>query len=112
MGEVRLPRRYWFRDRRPGLGPVAQPARLLLERVAVGVSSTSPRVTVLTPVHNAEAHLAECIDSVISQTYENWTYAIVDNCSSDRTPDIVRPFAERDPRITYVRYEEFVDVVA
>lgn len=78
----------------------------------VDVSSTSPLVTVLTPVHNAEEHLAECIESVIDQTYEHWKYVIVDNCSSDTTPDIVRSFAERDSRIAYVRYEEFVDVVA
>jgi glycosyltransferase involved in cell wall biosynthesis len=73
---------------------------------------TSPLVTVLTPAYNAEEHLVECIESVLQQTYDHWTYVIVDNCSSDRTGEIVQSFAERDPRITYVRHDEFVEVVA
>src|SRR5262249_8804498 len=88
------------------------PSRGVLERTAVGVSPPPPIVTVLTPAHNAEDHLAECIDSVVNQTYEHWTYVIVDNCSTDRTQEIVRSFTERDPRISYVRYDEFVDVVS
>jgi glycosyltransferase involved in cell wall biosynthesis len=72
----------------------------------------APLVTVLTPVHNGEPHLAECIESVIRQTYDNWEYVIVDNCSTDRTPEIVQRFAQADSRIRYERHGEFVDVVA
>jgi len=98
MGEVPLPRRYGFRDRPPVPRPVARTARRDLERTAAGVSPPSPLVTVLTPVHDAEDHPAECIASVVNQTYEHWTCVIVDNCSTDRTPEIVRSFAERHPR--------------
>ena len=73
---------------------------------------SSPLVTVLTPVFNGEAHLVECIESVIGQTYDNWEYVIVDNCSSDRTEEIARRFAADDSRIRYERHDEFVDAVA
>ena len=70
-----------------------------------------PLVSIVTPVHNGAEHLAECIESVVGQTYSNWEYVVVDNCSSDRTPDIVTSFARSEPRIRYQRFEDFVDVI-
>ena len=72
---------------------------------------SEPLVTVVTPVYNGEEHLAECMESVVGQTYANWEYVVVDNCSKDRTPEIVERFARSEPRIRYERHEEFVDVV-
>lgn len=71
-----------------------------------------PLVSVVTPVHNGEKHLAECIESVVAQTYENWSYVVVDNCSSDRTREIAESYARTDERIRYARHDEFVDVIA
>ena len=71
-----------------------------------------PLVSVLTPVYNGERHLAECIESVLAQTYENWDYTVVDNASTDATPEIVRAYAARDPRITYLRFDDFVSATA
>ena len=45
--------------------------------------------------------LAECIDSVLEQTYQNWEYIIVDNCSTDGSTEIAQSYAEEgstDPR--------------
>jgi glycosyltransferase involved in cell wall biosynthesis len=70
-----------------------------------------PLVTVVTVVYNGEEHLAECAESVLRQTYDNWEYFIVDNCSTDGTPEIAREFANRDSRIRYERHDEFVDVI-
>jgi glycosyltransferase involved in cell wall biosynthesis len=72
--------------------------------------SEQPHVTVVTVVYNGEEHLVECIESVLAQTYSNWDYVIVDNCSTDRTPEIARRFAVTDGRVRYERHEEFVDV--
>jgi glycosyltransferase involved in cell wall biosynthesis len=52
--------------------------------------SERPLVWVMTPVYNGERYLAECIESVLAQTHENWQYLVVDNCSSDGTSEIVR----------------------
>jgi glycosyltransferase involved in cell wall biosynthesis len=71
--------------------------------------SSQPLVTVATDVHNGERFLAECAESVLRQTYSTWRYHIIDNCSADRTPEIAREIASRDPRVQYERHDGFVD---
>jgi glycosyltransferase involved in cell wall biosynthesis len=56
-------------------------------------------VSVVTPVYNGESYLAECIESVLAQTYENWEYVIVNNRSTDRSLQIAQRFARQEPRI-------------
>ena len=51
-----------------------------------GGEIAQPRVSVVTPVYNGERHLAECVESVLGQTFRDWEYVIVDNCSTDRDP--------------------------
>lgn len=63
---------------------------------------TEPFVSVVTPVHNTEAFLAECIESVLCQTYRNFEYIIVDNCSTDETPAIAERYASKDRRIRVI----------
>jgi glycosyltransferase involved in cell wall biosynthesis len=75
-------------------------------------SGQGPLVSVVTPVFNGEEHLRECIESVLAQTYGNWDYVIVDNCSTDRTLEIAQEYAARDPRIRVHRNETFVRVHA
>jgi glycosyltransferase involved in cell wall biosynthesis len=58
-----------------------------------------PFVSVITPVHNGACYLTECIESVLAQTYQNWEYVIVDNCSSDESAAIAAAYAQRDFRI-------------
>ena len=67
-------------------------------------------VSVLTPVYNGEQYLASCIEAVLAQTHRNLTLTIVDNRSTDATPQIGQRFARADPRVRYERHEDFVDV--
>jgi glycosyltransferase involved in cell wall biosynthesis len=69
-----------------------------------------PAISVLTPVHNGERYLAECIESVRSQTRTDWEYIIVDNCSQDGSADLAGRYAAIDERIRVVRCDEFVNV--
>ena len=69
---------------------------------------SQPLVTVLTPVYNGEKYLAECIESVLVQTYKNWEYIIVNNCSTDRTLEIAESYAKKDSRIRIHNNMEFV----
>jgi glycosyltransferase involved in cell wall biosynthesis len=69
---------------------------------------TEPLVSVVTPVYNGAEFIGECIDSVLAQTYRNWEYIVVDNCSTDRTLEIVRDYAKRDSRIRVEAPAEFV----
>ena len=70
-----------------------------------------PLVSVVTPVYNGEEHLRECVESVLRQTYENWEYVIVDNCSTDGTAEIAAEYATPTTRIRHERHEVHVDVI-
>ena len=70
-----------------------------------------PLVSILTPVYNGEKYLEECIESVLAQTYQNWEYLIVNNCSKDRTLEIAQHYADKDRRIQIFRNDEFVGAV-
>src|SRR4051812_18109642 len=73
--------------------------------------SARPVVSVVTPVFNGERYLVECIDSVLAQTFREWEYVIVDNCSSDRTLEIARRYAAADSRIRVFTTQEFVGAI-
>lgn len=72
--------------------------------------SVAPLVSVLTPVHNGETYLRQCIESVLAQTYTCWEYTIVNNCSTDGTLELAREYAARDRRIHIHNNEQFVRV--
>lgn len=61
-----------------------------------------PAVSVLMPVYNTEAYLAPAIDSILNQTFGDFEFIILDDGSTDRSPEIVREFAARDSRIRFV----------
>ena len=63
-------------------------------------------VTIGIPVYNGELSMKKCIESVLSQTYENFELIISDNASTDSTPDICKEFLKKDDRITFVRQNE------
>lgn len=59
--------------------------------------SNAPLVTVAVPVHNGARFLAACIDSVLSQHFQDWELLLIDDGSQDESPRIARRYA--DPRI-------------
>ena len=74
-------------------------------------SEFQPLVSVVTPVYNGEKYLADCIESVLNQTYENWEFTIVNNCSTDRTQEIARHYAQTDSRVRVHSNKSFVGVI-
>jgi glycosyltransferase involved in cell wall biosynthesis len=58
---------------------------------------TDPLVSVVIPVLNGERHLAECLQSILEQTYQHIEVLIADQSSTDRSIEIIRSFA--DPRM-------------
>jgi glycosyltransferase involved in cell wall biosynthesis len=68
----------------------------------------SPLVSVVTPVYNGGAYLAECIESVLAQTLPDFEYVIVDNCSTDNTLDLAQHYGERDRRVRVVVNSTFL----
>lgn len=61
-----------------------------------------PLVSVITPVYNVERYLAQCLDSVINQTYPNLEIICVNDGSRDGSPDILRRYADEDARIQVI----------
>ena len=64
-----------------------------------------PTISIILPVFNGKRYLAESIQSCIDQTYQNWELIIVDDCSTDSTPEIISKFKEKDSRVRSVRNE-------
>ncbi|MEX2954199.1 glycosyltransferase [Serratia fonticola] len=60
-----------------------------------------PTVNVILPVYNAEEYLSSCLESLVSQTYENFTISIIDDGSTDNSLKIIKSFAERYDFISY-----------
>ncbi len=59
-------------------------------------------ISVVMPVFNGERFLDEAVESVLRQSFDDFELIIVDDGSSDRTPDILRRFAEKDRRLRVV----------
>lgn len=68
-------------------------------------------VSVVTPFYNTEAYLAECIESVLAQTFGAFEYLLVNNCSTDGSRAIAASFADRDPRVRLVDNSVFLGQV-
>lgn len=62
-------------------------------------------VSVIIPMYNVEKYAAECIESVINQTYGNLEIILVNDGSTDSTLEICREYAEKDSRITVINKE-------
>ena len=57
------------------------------------------KVSIIMPNYNCEKFLGETINSVIRQTYTNWELLIVDDCSTDKSVEVIQEFCDQDDRI-------------
>ncbi len=58
-----------------------------------------PRVSICLPAYNGAKYIAEAIESILAQTYEDFELLVADDRSSDATPDILERFGKQDRRI-------------
>ena len=61
----------------------------------------TPLISVVIPAYNAEQFLDETLESVLSQTYENWECIIVNDGSTDNTESVAKKWCEKDTRFRY-----------
>ena len=61
--------------------------------------NTAPEISVIMSVYNGEAYLEEAIESVCRQTFKNWELIIINDCSTDKTAEILSGYALKDSRI-------------
>ncbi len=65
-------------------------------------------VSIIIPVYNSEKYLEETILSVINQSYENWELLLIDDCSTDKSYEIIQKYLEKDKRIKYLKNKKIV----
>jgi glycosyltransferase involved in cell wall biosynthesis len=72
----------------------------------MGLNLDEPLISVVLPTFNGARHLTEAIDGCLKQTWTNWELIIVDDHSTDETPEIVARYAAADDRIRPVRHHK------
>lgn len=63
-----------------------------------------PKISVIVPNYNSEEYLSACLDSVVSQSLKDIEILCVDDCSEDRSLEILNDYAKRDERISVLRH--------
>ncbi len=63
----------------------------------------APKVSVITTVYNGENFIEECVNSILGQTFRDFEFIIIDDGSTDKTPELLKSFT--DPRIKIIRQE-------
>lgn len=69
-------------------------------------SVSRPSVSIIIPVHNAEAYLAQCLESVENQDFEEFEAICIDDASVDGSVNIIRSFAQRDKRFRLLENDQ------
>lgn len=64
-----------------------------------------PKVSVIIPVYNVEKYIGRCLNSVLSQTLEEFEVIVVNDCTLDRSMTVVRRYAQDDERIKIVEHD-------
>lgn len=72
----------------------------------------NPIISICIPTYNYAKYIAQCIESVISQTYKDFEIIIVDNCSIDNTEEIVKSYILNCNKIKYFRNAENIGMAA
>ncbi len=65
-----------------------------------------PTLSIGLPVYNGEDFVAEALDSILNQTFQDFELIIADNASTDRTAEICQAYADKDNRISYHRSDK------
>ena len=66
----------------------------------------TPLVSIIMPCYNAERYIAQSIESVLAQTYQNWELLITDDCSTDNSVEIISKYSKNDDRINVMVPDE------
>lgn len=64
------------------------------------------KVSIITPVYNCEKYLKDTIENVIKQTYTNWEMLLVDDCSTDKSEEVIKEYTKKDKRVKYFKLKE------
>ena len=72
----------------------------------ISQSKEFPKISVLMATHNREKFVAESIESILSQTFRDFEFIIIDDASTDKTLSIIEKYAKKDKRIQMYKNKE------
>jgi glycosyltransferase involved in cell wall biosynthesis len=70
------------------------------------MNSSDPKVSVLMSVYNGSQYLREAIDSILTQTFSDFEFILIDDCSTDNSWEILTSYASHDSRIILIQNKE------
>lgn len=70
------------------------------------MTASTPVVSIILACYNSQHTIARTIDSILAQSFKDWELIVVDDCSSDSTPCVIKQYADKDSRITYLKTEK------
>ena len=76
-----------------------QEKQKLLSKIADYESKTL--ISIIVPIYNVENYLRQCLDSIVSQTYQNFECLLINDGSPDNSEDICREYVDKDSRFKY-----------
>ena len=68
--------------------------------------NTAPKISLIMSVYNGESYLSEAIESVLSQTFEDFELIVINDCSTDGTGEILNRYSQQDSRVKVYTNEE------
>ena len=66
---------------------------------------SNPEVSVIVPVYNGENYIERCVESILNQTYENFELLLIDDGSTDKSPEICDKYSQMDSSIRCIHKE-------
>jgi glycosyltransferase involved in cell wall biosynthesis len=72
----------------------------------------STTISIIIPIYNAEAYLAHCLDSVISQTFQDFEVICINDGSTDNSISILQKYASKDSRIKIIEQKNYGTSIA
>lgn len=69
------------------------------------MTKNNPKVTVVMSSYNRKDYIKEAIESILNQTYQNFEFIIIDDCSQKETQDVIEQYAKNDERIIFLKNE-------
>lgn len=65
-----------------------------------------PKVSIVIPIYNGEKYLHQALNSILTQTMQDFEIICVDDCSTDSSREIIKEYAARDKRVKYIFHDK------
>ena len=73
------------------------------------MKSNTPKISVVMSCYNRAEYSKLAIESILNQTYKDFEFIIIDDCSTDNTADVIQEYADKDERIVFIKNKQNMD---